>query len=161
MNGRLLVVRHGPAEALASHHAGDADRRLTHDGRARMARACEALARFLAPPDRIYSSPFRRARETAELLAAAFEAPEPTITPLLKPGFEREQLARMVAETGGTAAIVAHEPDLSEFLGWLSGARIAMGKGTVCLTELAAPGTAQLFAIYPLDAFDWLPWEEA
>lgn len=152
MNGRLLVMRHGPAEALAAHHTGDADRRLTPDGRRHTARACEQLARFLPVLDRIYTSPYLRARETAELLAEALEAPEPTVTPLLKPGFDRGQLARMVAEAGGTAAIVAHEPDLSEFLGWLCGARVAMDKGTACLTELAAPGTAQLFAIYPLNA---------
>lgn len=159
MKGRLLVMRHGPAEALVSHHGSDAERRLTGDGHERMARACEALALILPPPDRIYTSPYERARETAELLAAAFEGPEPIVTPLLKPGFEREQLARMIAETGGTAAIIAHEPDLSEFLGWLSGARVAMDKGTACLTELAAPGTAQLFALYPLDALTALPGE--
>lgn len=156
MNERLLVMRHGPAEALAAHHAGDAERRLTGEGRERTARACEALARFLHPPDRIYSSPYQRACETAELLAEAFETPELAVTPLLKPGFDHEQLARMIAEPGGTAAIVAHEPDLSEFLGWLSGARVAMDKGTVCVTELAAPGTAQLFAIYSLDALNVL-----
>jgi len=157
MNGRLVVMRHGPAEALASHHAGDSERRLTPDGHAQTARACEALARFLPPLDRIYTSPYLRACETAELFAAALEAPNPTVTPLLAPGFDQVRLARMLAEDGGhTAAIVAHEPDLSEFVAWLSGARVEMGKGTACLTELAAPGTAQIFGLYPLQALNAL-----
>jgi len=155
MNGRLLVMRHGPAEALASHHASDAERRLTPDGHTKTAQACEALARFLPSLDRIYTSPYLRAYETAELLAAALETSEPTVTPLLAPGFEQERLARMLSEDGGhTVAIVAHEPDLSEFISWLSGARVDMDKGTACLTELAAPGTAQLFGLYPMQALN-------
>ncbi len=116
------------------------------------------LARLLPPLERIYTSPYLRAWETAELLAAALETPTPTVTPLLAPGFARKQLARMLAADGGpSVAIVAHEPDLSEFIAWLSGARVTMGKGMACLTELVAPGTAQLFALYPpmaLNALD-------
>lgn len=160
MSGRrlpLLVMRHGPAEALTAKHGRDADRRLTPQGRARTERACAALSRLLPPLERIYTSPYLRASETAELLAAALEVPAPTVTPLLAPGFERARLAQMLAEGGGSGvAIVAHEPDLSEFIAWLSGARVEMGKGTSCLTELAEPGTAQLFAIYPLTALDKL-----
>jgi phosphohistidine phosphatase len=150
MSGHLLVMRHGPAEALSAEHGNDAERRLTPEGRAQTAQACAVLGRLLPPLEQIYTSPYLRAWETAELLAAALETPAPIATPLLAPGFECTRLARMLADDGGhPAAIVAHEPDLSEFIAWLSGARVAMGKGMACLTELAVPGTAQLFALYP------------
>lgn len=160
MNGRgfrLLVMRHGPAEALGAEHGSDAERRLTPEGHARTAQACAVLARFLPPLERIYTSPYLRAFETAELLAEALEVPAPTVTPLLAPGFEPARLTRSLAEDGSSGvAIVAHEPDLSGFIAWLSGARVEMDKGTACLTELAAPGTAQLYAIYPLPALNAL-----
>ncbi len=150
MSGRLVIMRHGPAEALSAGQGSDAERRLTPEGRVQTVQTCAVLARLLPSLERIYTSPYVRAQETAELLAAALETPTPTVTPLLAPGFEREQLARMLAVDGGpSVAIVAHEPDLSGFVAWLSGARVAMGKGTACLTELAVPGTAQLFALYP------------
>lgn len=157
MSATLVVMRHGPAEGLAPHHAGDAERRLTPQGRARTERACAALGRLLPRLERIYTSPYLRARETAELLAAALEAPAPTVTPLLAPGFEPARLAQMLAEGGERGmAIVAHEPDLSGFVGWLGGGRVTMGKGTACVTELAAPGTAQLFGLYSLEALEAL-----
>lgn len=149
-------MRHGPAEALSAEHGRDADRRLTPQGYDQTEQACAALARLLPPLERIYTSPYLRACETAELLATALEVPAPTVTPLLAPGFDRARLAQMLAEDGRPAVIVAHEPDLSEFIAWLSGARVEMDKGTACLTELAEPGTARLFALYPLNALNAL-----
>lgn len=157
MSAYLVVMRHGPAEGLGPHHAGDAERRLTPEGRLRTQRACATLSRVVSRLDRVYTSPYLRARETAELLASSLGASGPTVTPLLAPGFERAGLAAMLAEGGEQAiGIVAHEPDLSGFVGWLSGGRVAMGKGTACLTELAAPGTAQLFGVYSLEALNAL-----
>lgn len=154
---RILVMRHGPAEALSTGHAGDADRRLTPEGRARTAQACEMLARLLPEFGSVYASPYLRARETAELLADALALPAPEITPLLAPGFDRAALAEMLAENDGPqVAIVGHEPDLSGFIGWLTGARVEMDKGTACFTELARPGNAQLFGLYPQRALNAL-----
>lgn len=149
-------MRHGPAEGLGAGDGSDAARHLTPQGRAQTAQACVALSRVVSsPPERIYTSPYTRALETAELLAAEFGTPHPQATPLLAPGFEPQRIAQMLAENGGDfLAIVAHEPDLSGFIAWLSGGQVEMGKGTVCLTELAAPGSARLFALYPLTALD-------
>lgn len=146
---RILVMRHGPAEALGLAHSGDFDRRLTPAGRKRTEQACAVLAQLLPEIGRVYTSPYLRARETADLLAAALSLPSPEATPLLAPGFDRAALAGMLAEADGRAtAVVGHEPDLSGFIAWMSGARVVMDKGTACLIELAQPGTAQLHALY-------------
>jgi len=67
----LYLLRHGPAEPrdTAQAHA-DRDRALTSEGRAKVKRIAEAMAAMELSFDRILSSPFLRARETAELVAA-------------------------------------------------------------------------------------------
>ncbi len=149
-------MRHGPAESSAL--AGDAARRLSADGRERTRLAAHTLARMLPAPGRIYTSPLVRARETADLLAAAFDVAVPLATPLLAPGFRRSRLADELRRAGPTSfIIVGHEPDLSGFVGWLiggsEGARLKVGKGAACLlTGLERPGATVLHALYPLDS---------
>lgn len=151
---QLLVLRHGPAEPAG--HGTDAARRLSAEGRRLTRSATGALARIVSQPERIYTSPLVRARETAEILAAAVGAAPPIATPLLAPGFQRRELARELARCGlERFAIVGHEPDLSGFIGWLLGgrheARVKLGKGAACLLDFAPAGEAQLLALYPLD----------
>jgi phosphohistidine phosphatase len=151
----VLVMRHGPAEPAG--HGKDADRRLTAEGRKRTRRAAAALAVIAPIPARIYTSPLVRARETAEILAAATGAASPLVTPLLAPGFARANLVReLVHARIEPLAIVGHEPDLSGFVGWLLGGRhevrLKFGKGSACLVRFAEPGEAELLALYPLDA---------
>jgi phosphohistidine phosphatase len=68
---RLYVMRHGPAEDRAAT-GRDFDRALTGPGREVVARAARALAddRPSGGALRVLSSPYRRARETAEIVAA-------------------------------------------------------------------------------------------
>ena len=69
----LLLVRHGETEAnRRGQYLGRADLELTSRGRAQ----AEALAGVLPRPDVVVSSPLRRARQTAESLAAAIEIDE-------------------------------------------------------------------------------------
>lgn len=148
-------MRHGPAESASSE--GDAARRLSPSGRKRTRQAAHALARILPAPERIYTSPLIRARETAEILAKAFHAAPPLATPLLAPGFDRSSLAEELERAGAASlAVVGHEPDLSSFVGWLIGgegdAGIKLGKGAACLIALERPGAAVLHALYPLDS---------
>ncbi len=66
----LWLLRHGETPwTVASRHTGRSDLGLTQDGRAQITRWCGSLEglRFA----RVYSSPLRRARETAELLGFA------------------------------------------------------------------------------------------
>lgn len=79
LNNRYLVLRHGHSLANQAHliishpRQGEAGYGLSPQGRQQV--AC-TLANWPCPrPDRIVSSPFRRARETAELAAARFLCP--------------------------------------------------------------------------------------
>jgi phosphohistidine phosphatase len=108
----LYLVRHAIAE---DHSAtGDADRALTPEGKAKMAQATRGLRKLKLRPDLILTSPLRRARETAEILAQGLDEPKvevmrelspaaavASVIPALRPHARRPSLA-----------LVGHEPNL-------------------------------------------------
>lgn len=83
----LHLVRHGETNAnLAGRYAGWSDDRLNERGRSQ----CAELAASLAGEgvDALFTSPVRRAVETAEILAASLAAPVRTVRDLreIEPG---------------------------------------------------------------------------
>ena len=126
---RLFVVRH--AEAAP----GDPDelRPLTDAGRA----AARALGDRLAERglDAVLSSPLLRARETAEAIARpAGLVAEPDER--LAPGADADTVREAVAGRGDTVVTVGHQPDCSEIVLALSGARVSFAPGAVHEVEL-------------------------
>lgn len=65
----LYIVRHGIAEDEHPDHPGDdSARRLTERGRERVSEGARGMIRLGVRPDVIWTSPYRRALETAALL---------------------------------------------------------------------------------------------
>jgi phosphohistidine phosphatase len=140
----LYLVRH----AIAEEHAPtgrDADRRLTHEGATKMQRAALGLKRLGVAPDAVWSSPLRRAQQTAELLCSE-----------LAPGLAVTSYAPLAPGHGSTVVLaglrpgrdvhslvlVGHEPDLCDLaLHLIAGApmrgSIEFRKGSVAAFELA------------------------
>src|SRR6267142_2251429 len=72
---RLLVVRHAIAEdreAFARSHKDDANRPLTSEGRNKMERAALGLRALVPELDVLAASPYKRAFDTAEIIASAY-----------------------------------------------------------------------------------------
>ncbi|HWH77607.1 MAG TPA: phosphohistidine phosphatase SixA, partial [Candidatus Binatus sp.] len=68
----LYLMRHGIAVAANDPAVGhDSERPLTNKGVKRMRRAARGLRRLKIPFDAILTSPVLRARQTAEIVAAA------------------------------------------------------------------------------------------
>ncbi len=136
MSQVCYLVRH--AEAEKGSGGPDAERRLTPSGRA----AFEALARALAPSvrlARIVVSPYRRARETAEILAAATGAPV-VIESALGPGrCSGAEVLALAHAAGGGVARVGHNPEMAEAVILAAGGDRAVPPGTVAAVE-AGPG---------------------
>lgn len=130
----FYFVRHGKAEAKG----GDDDaRRLTAEGRAAFAALARALAPSL-PLRRIVTSPSVRARETADILAAATGAPA-TLEPSLAPGRTGpEDLLARGREAGDGVALVGHNPEMGEAVA-RAGRVDRMPPGSIAAVE-AAPG---------------------
>jgi phosphohistidine phosphatase len=138
---RLLIVRHAIALPRDTPGVPDPERPLTPRGRRRFEDAAQGLARVLPRPDALLTSPWKRARQTADILAAAFGRLEPKETPALAGG-SVDALARELADypEDATVALVGHEPWLSELLARLLGSseeqRLEFKKGGVALVDV-------------------------
>lgn len=121
----LLVIRH--AEAVPLGHEGvdtDEARYLTDAGWEVGALLSRTLQRHTPSLALILTSPLVRARQTAEAILAAWPDQAPILeeTPLLAPGGRRRKIAERLRESSfDTIAIVGHNPDLSELVGWFIG----------------------------------------
>ena len=120
----LWLLRHGDAE----DGSPDAERRLTEKGRAQSEAAGAALRALGVELDACLTSPKVRAFETARLACAPLGV-EPDAEPRLAGG-EFDALD-LVAGRGETVLLVGHDPDFSEAVHTLTGARVSMKKGSL------------------------------
>lgn len=140
---RLFLVRHGQAES--NHPLGDAARRLTPEGRA----AFRARAEELAAGERIariVTSPYARARETAELLAAASGAPVEPDDALASGRASGEELVRMLRNRGDGTVLVGHNPEVAAAVARVAGRELPVPPGSIACIEVAEddPGWPRL-----------------
>jgi phosphohistidine phosphatase len=118
-NGRLGLCSPAVRVVHLCRHAkaapGDPDelRELTPTGVGQARVLGERLAASPDRPETVLTSPFVRARQTAEIAAEATGA-ELRVEPLLAPGATLEELRRAVATVMGAVATVGHQPDCSE-----------------------------------------------
>lgn len=150
----LYVVRHAIAEERRADLL-DPDRALTKRGRARFARGVRGLEQLGIRFERVLTSPWARAAETAALLS-----PIAGTAPILEEGLCRdpdEDLLLSIASAPVSTAVVGHEPWLSELVAWLvvgemgrADERFSMKKGGVAhLRGTLRPGEMQLLALLP------------
>lgn len=141
----LHLLRHGLAEDRTTLDSRtDSERRLTDAGRMKMRRIARAMKSAKLSFDLILSSPYLRAKETAEIVARELRMVKKLhYSETLEPGGNPED---MIGELNGSYAdcksvlLVGHEPYLSRLLSVLiSGepvARITLKKGSLCKVTL-------------------------
>jgi phosphohistidine phosphatase len=140
---RLYLLRHGIAEPRKANGASeDADRKLTDEGRSKLAKAAKGLDRLGAEFDWIVTSPLARALETAQIVAATMKSPAHVeCCAALRPGEPAEKLLAYLKKKPEmrNVLLVGHEPDLSllaaDWVGADAGANFEMKKGGCCLIE--------------------------
>jgi phosphohistidine phosphatase len=108
----LDLLRHG--HALPAAEGGDTLRRLSPRGRADLERLAERLKAMAYRPDRVFTSPLSRARESARV-AMRGVAPDlaPELMDALRPeGSPAEVVAALAAHgsTTGHVLLVGHQP---------------------------------------------------
>jgi phosphohistidine phosphatase len=131
---RLYLIRHGDAGDTMSWKADDAERPLTEKGAERFADLARSLVAGGLKVDAVVTSPLLRARQTAELLAAAAGVAVVEEDLRVGPGFDAEALRAILGEHAKVdrIAFVGHEPDMSALVSTLiGGGRIAFKKGAV------------------------------
>jgi len=137
----LYLIRHAVAEARGEAWPDDAKRPLTERGASRMRKAARGLAKLGVSIDVVLTSPLTRTRQTAEIVAAAFD-PRPTVVNVeaLAPGGGQTTVLSELEKhmRRGRIAIVGHEPGLGELAGRLVGMKhgLAFKKGAVCRIDV-------------------------
>ena len=109
-SAELVLLRHGIAEPRQAGR-DHPDRALTVAGRQRTRLVMAALVQRGLRLDRLLTSPYRRALQTAELALEAGLAPELAVDERLAPGGALETL---LTPCDGRIGLVGHEPDLGD-----------------------------------------------
>ncbi len=137
----LYVLRHGIAEDRSSSTPGDdSQRRLTAEGKTKMRRAAVGMKALEIEFDLILSSPYLRARETAEIVADVFGAEKVLeLSPALAADGNPKELIDELKRKHrhrNQVLLVGHEPYLSRLISLLisgdTGIAITMRKGGLC-----------------------------
>jgi phosphohistidine phosphatase len=135
MAQQLWLLRHGEAEP---HDARpDADRHLTDRGREQSRIAGCALAALKIQIHLAFTSPKVRARDTA-VLACEPLGVEPIDHAALFAGFDVSDALELLGAAGPDqrVLVVGHEPDFSQVVHDLTGARIDLKKGGIAAVRL-------------------------
>jgi phosphohistidine phosphatase len=133
MARQLWLLRHGEA---VPHEGDDDARALTERGREQSRAAGRALAALEIPIHLCLTSPKVRARETAELACEALRV-EPVEHAPLRAGFAvGDALALLGGADDERVLVVGHEPDFSQVVHDLTGARIDLKKGGIAGVRL-------------------------
>jgi len=136
----LYILRHAIAADKDSFDQPDSERPLTKEGSEKMRRIAKELKKLKIEFDIILSSPFRRAKETAGIMAEEFHCEEILkFSPHLKVGGDPGELIREINSSykkSDSILLVGHEPYLSGLISTLvSGKKdlaITMKKGGIC-----------------------------
>jgi phosphohistidine phosphatase len=137
----LYLLRHGIAADLDAHgFANDADRPLTPEGERKVKQIAEAMEAIELSFDLILSSPYLRARRTAELVAEHLKARKRLeLCDCLTPGGSTKKLVEMldhVQPCPESVLLVGHEPYMSGLISLLVSGReaftVVMKKGGLC-----------------------------
>lgn len=141
----IEVMRHGDAEPRSPE--GDAGRSLTPLGRKRIGEMAARLAASGWRPDRVYTSPLRRAHETASILMKALrDPPLPLLLEPLEPEGEPDEVVESLdlPSAAGRLLIVGHLPCVERLVYRWTGQPVAFAPGTLVRLELpdhpGAPG---------------------
>ena len=152
----IYIVRHAIAAERGEGYPDDSQRPLTPHGIEKFEKAARGLAALDVSVEHILTSPFVRARQTAEILAEILPG-RPVIAevPALAPGGRHHDLAIALESCArySTIALVGHEPGVGETAARLLGLRVPreFKKGAVCRIDVdtlppAAPGRLRWFA---------------
>jgi len=136
----LYIIRHAIAvDEGTSDSESDSQRPLTDKGRKKMRQIAKALHNLGVEFDLILSSPYVRARETAEILADVFKMKKKILfSDNLIPLGNPELLITEMNEKHSvdSMAVVGHEPHLSTLVGLLAAQNgkidVTLKKGGVC-----------------------------
>lgn len=149
----LYLLRHGKAEQGRIGQP-DSARELTTEGQLQIQQQAWAFQRMEVQVELIFSSPYRRARQTADIVGrtlgqSVVEAPQLACGCRLSHVLELFDLYHQPDH----ALLVGHQPDLGKLIAVLTGGCVAVQPGTLAhlRTDRLRPGNGALIGLYPPD----------
>ncbi|HEU0121576.1 MAG TPA: phosphohistidine phosphatase SixA [Bryobacteraceae bacterium] len=151
----IYLLRHGIAEDARPGQA-DSARALTSEGIKRLREVLKRAKTATVAPTLIVTSPYVRARQTAELAAEVLGyqgelVPTPRLTPMSAPAETWTELRTLRGEE--SVLFVGHEPHMSAFTAYLLGApelRVDFKKGAMVRIDLPGLG------VHPRGVLKWM-----
>lgn len=136
MARQIWLLRHGEAEA--GDGLPDTERPLTARGERQSTMAGQALKRLGIEFSLALTSPRVRAAATARLACAALDIEVAEHRPL-SGGFDRDDALALLdaVDADAEVLVVGHEPDLSQVVHDLTGARIDLKKGGIAAVTVS------------------------
>ena len=144
---RIVLLRHAIAEDRMDFFTGnrgvpDSERPLTEDGIDKMKLGARGLVAALdGDIQRVITSPFVRAKHTAELLIEAIpkNPPKLEVEGRLAIGCDATERLKWLGDETGTVVLIGHEPDMStlmeRFCGGTGYLHLKFGKGAACMID--------------------------
>ncbi len=145
----IYVLRHGIAvEPGTPGCPPEPERPLTPKGRRTLCRIAAAMKEMKLSFDAIFSSPYVRARQTAEIVANSLKCRDRLkLVDALEPSSNPHKCVEFLQRLGPSTEdilLVGHEPLLSQLVSLLisgnTSSGIVLKKGALCQLELESPG---------------------
>lgn len=134
MNSRVYVLRHGQAEPGEP----DAERKLTAKGKRDVRDVLTLAHKTKAAPQVIFTSPLRRAQETAAVAATVFADCPVVTTELLLPSASPSALLKEIAANNvARVLLVGHSPHLEAVIAHLLQSPLAIDLKKAALVSIA------------------------
>ncbi len=142
---KIYILRHGEAEAPIT---SDFDRRLTDHGKKQIEQVFSMVSDEMSSIEKIYSSPYVRAQETAILVSDLLKArnsnaPEINTTSDLVPESSLIKVMTLLeSESAESILFVSHQPLVGELVNRLCSSPSgyhAMGTGNLACIDLDVP----------------------
>ena len=127
----LYILRHAKAEEFGSRYSDDSKRPLTKAGEKEMFRVAEGMRGMDLSFDLILTSPFARAKRTAEIVAEVFKSNKLRPSKNLAGGADARNLIDELNDdypSHENILLVGHEPYLSRLI-----SRLSAGDGKLSL----------------------------
>jgi phosphohistidine phosphatase len=143
---QLVLMRHGEAEA---HSARDSDRSLTPAGIEEVQAAANSLKSQGQEIGRLLTSPYARARQTAEIVRTSLGTPPAVECDAVVPGGDPKTAFETIVsllDAEARGMVVMHQPIISRLIHLLSGEQISMGTARIVIMEapVAAVGSFEV-----------------
>ncbi|MFN2633492.1 MAG: histidine phosphatase family protein [Thermoanaerobaculia bacterium] len=148
----IWLLRHAAAEDRPDS-GRDSDRALTPEGIERARAVALGLAALEPGIARVITSPYRRARQTADAAAAALALSKTLAeSRALEPESDPQEILRELSAGSGDVLLVGHQPHLGSLLGLLVGGErveIPMKKAAAARVTLTGRWSGTLRAFLP------------